>query len=222
MMKPRDLELLSSYLDGELKPSDSAKLEARFKSEPELVSVLEDLRAARNLLRRLPGRKAPRNFTLTRKMVGLNPPLPRAYPVFRLAAVFATLLFFFTFGVNTLSTQLAPQAPAYGMGGGETELFAAEAPQADASVTVESAPAEDPSVAMAPPAPTEMPPTEDAARILEAPSEKSGEAGDIAVQQQAQPQPLISSVWQIALAVIAVLSALLMVVMRQLAVSRWR
>jgi anti-sigma factor RsiW len=224
-MNKRDLELLSSYLDGQLKPSDSARLEARLKTEPELVSVLEDLRAARNLLRRLPTRKAPRNFTLTRKMVGLNPPLPRAYPMFRFTTVFATLLFFFTFGLNTLFIQLASQAPAYGMGGGgagETELFAAEAPQADVVLTEESVPAEEPSVAMVPPASTTIAPTEGAARSMGTPHEKTGEAGGAAVQQLPQPQPLIPSILQIALAVIAVLSALFMLIMRQLAVNRWR
>ena len=50
-MNQRDVELLSAYLDGQLKPSDSARLESRLKSEPELVSVMDDLRAARNLLR---------------------------------------------------------------------------------------------------------------------------------------------------------------------------
>ena len=69
-MNSRDLELLSSYLDGQLKPSESARLERRLASEPDLRSVLDDLRAARGLLRQLPVRKAPRNFTLTPKMVG--------------------------------------------------------------------------------------------------------------------------------------------------------
>ena len=64
-MNQRDLELLSSYLDGQLKPSDSARLEARLSSDADLRSVLDDLRAARGLLRQLPMRKAPRNFTLT-------------------------------------------------------------------------------------------------------------------------------------------------------------
>src|SRR5512141_601281 len=115
-MNQRDLELLSAYVDGQLKPSDSAHLETRLKTDPQLASVLTDLRVTRNLLRKLPARKAPRNFTLTRKMVGQNPPLPRAYPVFRFATALATLLFIFSFGVNSVS-RLASQ-PVYGMGGG--------------------------------------------------------------------------------------------------------
>src|SRR6185369_14181043 len=111
-MNQRDLELLSSYLDGQLNPSDNTRLESRLNSDPQLASVLTDLRATRNLLRKLPARSAPRNFTLTRKMVGQNPPLPRAYPIFRFATALATLLFVFSFGLNSVSRLAASQAPA--------------------------------------------------------------------------------------------------------------
>jgi hypothetical protein len=230
-MNQRDLELLSSYLDGEIKPSDSTRLEARLQSESELVSVLNDLRAARTLLRKMPQRRAPRNFTLTRKMVGQNPPLPRAYPAFRFATVFATLLFFFSFGFNTLSTQLAVQAPAYGMGGGggaDTELFAADAPQADASAAAESAPVEEPFVAMAPPASTENAPSEDATRIVETPSAKDGEVGGGAPEQpqivvDTMPRsPLVPRAWQIGFLVAALIGVVLMQLMRRISAQRWK
>jgi anti-sigma factor RsiW len=117
-MNQRDLELLSSYLDGQLSPSDVTRLEARLKTDPQLASVLKDLRATRSLLRRLPQRRAPRNFTLTRKMVGLNPPLPRAYPFFRFASALATLMFVFSFGLNSVGRLTATQTYGYGMGGG--------------------------------------------------------------------------------------------------------
>lgn len=231
-MNQRDLELLSSYLDGEIKPSDSARLEARLRSDPELASVLNDLRAARTLLRKLPQRRAPRNFTLTRKMVGQNPPLPRAYPAFRFVTALATLLFFFTFGLNVMAPQFASQAPAYGMGGGggaaESELYAAEAPTAEESAPMQSQPVapapEEPSVSLAPQS-TQVPPTEETARIMETPSAKNGEAEDSVVQQPPQVPartPFVPSAWLIGFAVVALLSASLMVLMRQRAVSRWR
>src|ERR671922_2098405 len=112
-MNRRDIELLSSYLDGQLKPSETARLEARLSTDPSLRAVLDDLRSARGLLRQLPMRKAPRNFTLTPKMVGKNPPLPRSYPAFRFVTALATLMFFFTFGLNFLAPQLTAQAPIY-------------------------------------------------------------------------------------------------------------
>ena len=89
-MNRRDIELLSSYLDGQLKPSETARLESRLSTEPDLRAVLDDLRSARGLLRQLPLRKAPRNFTLTPKMVGKNPPLPSSYPAFRFVTALAS------------------------------------------------------------------------------------------------------------------------------------
>jgi len=231
-MNQRDLELLSSYLDGQLSPSETSRLESRLQTDPQLASVLTDLRATRSLLRKLPARKAPRNFTLTRKMVGQNPPLPRAYPVFRFATALATLLFVFSFGLNTVGRQMASQAPAFGMGGGGAdtteqgvELFSVEAPAAT------EAPAEEPAVALAP-APT-MISTEaaDAARIADTPVAKDAGETENAVEQPDQfqvrdeaqsPVPLVSPVWQIGLAAVAVASILMMLIMRQLAMNRWR
>ena len=228
-MNQRDLELLSAYLDGQLKPSESARLESRLQTDPQLASVLTDLRATRNLLRKLPARKAPRNFTLTRKMVGQNPPLPRAYPWFRLTTALATLLFVFSFGLNTVGRQMASQQ-AFGMGGGgaDTELFSAEAPAA-AQVATE-APAEEPSTALVP-APTLMlTETADSARIVDTPTAKDvGAAENAAVPDQFQleseaqsPLPLVPAAWQIGLVIVAATGLLLMFLMRQLAMSRWR
>lgn len=232
-MNQRDLELLSVYLDGQLSPSDSTRLEARLKTDPELDSVLTSLRAARTLLRKLPARKAPRNFTLTRKMVGQNPPLPRAYPWFRFATTLATLLFFFSFGLNSFNT--AVQSSPYGIGGGSgggdgneesIQSFAAEAPAA-----APVAATEEPLLETAPLA-TDMP-TEvaDAARIVDTPVAKNAGETENAVEQPDQPQveneapspaPLIPSIWQTALAVVAVAGALFMVLVRQLSARRWK
>lgn len=237
-MKQRDLELLSSYLDGQLSSADSARLEARLRTDPQLRSVLHDLRGARSLLRQLPMRKAPRNFRLTPKMVGKNPPLPRAYPVFRFATTLATLLLFFTLGLNFLGPQLASQPPAFGMGGGggdpldtfsaESAQLATEAPVAEAPAT--EAPAEEPSVAMAPLS-TATAAAGDTARAAETSiaeeSTKNAVAG--AAQEDASqsppatvPKPPVSAAWQWILAGIALVSAFIMALMRQLAFSRWR
>lgn len=130
----RDVEQLSAYLDGQLPPGEAARLENRLKTDPQLRSVAEDLRQSRGLLRQLPARRAPRNFTLTPQMAGVKPPLPRSFPVFRLASALATLLFVFSLTVNTLPAfpSFSAAAPApYGMGGGgEEPALAMEAPAA--------------------------------------------------------------------------------------------
>ncbi len=235
-MNERDLELLSSYLDGQLTPSASARLESRLKSDGRLASTLDDLRAARTLLRQLPKRRAPRNFTLTRKMVGLNPPLPRSYPAFRFATVVATLLFFFTFGVNALAPQLAQMSP-FGTGGGAPEIFSAapaatEAPAFEQAEAATEAPATEAPLASSSdlaPLPTMMPSLEDSARVAETPTTKIGGAENAGGVDQPQvanespsPAPIVPSVWQSAFAVIAILGAMFMVALRRSASNRWK
>src|SRR5512140_2854270 len=122
-MNFRDVELLSAYLDGRLKPSDAARLEARLSTDADLKATLEDLRQTRTLLRRLPQRRAPRNFRLTPRMVGIKPPAPRAYPAFRFATALVALLFVAAVALNAFvpfaAARVAPAAaPALGMGGG--------------------------------------------------------------------------------------------------------
>jgi len=229
-MNQRDLELLSAYLDGQLKPSDSARLETRLKTDPQLASVLTDLRATRSLLRKLPARKAPRNFTLTRKMVGQNPPLPRVYPIFRFATALATLLFFFSFGLNTVGRQMASQTSGFGMGGGGGGAEeSAQSLAADAPMVATEAPAatEAPLEGLAPASTLVPPDVADAARTAETPVLKTGDAANADELNQAQnevqsPVPWISSAWQIGLAVIAVGSALFMLLIHQISARRWK
>jgi hypothetical protein len=68
-ISPKDWQLLSEYLDGQLSPHDRSKLELRIDSRPELRDGLEELRRLRSILRTVPRRKVPHNFTLTRAMV---------------------------------------------------------------------------------------------------------------------------------------------------------
>ena len=226
-MKQRDLELLSSYLDGQLKPSDSARLEARLSSDSDLRAVLDDLRAARGLLRRLPMRKAPRNFTLTPKMVGNNPPLPRSYPAFRFVTALASLLLFFTFGLNYVVPQVA-RTPGFGFGGGGApEISSAQEAPAVAPEAAATEASPDASVLMAPqPTPTIAAAADNATRELENPSDKEGVTGNAPPQtvepvenQLPSPVPLI---WQLVLAAIALAGVLVMLLMRQASASRWR
>jgi anti-sigma factor RsiW len=227
-MNTRDLELLSSYLDGQLKPSDSARLEARLSSDPALRAVLDDLRAARGLLRQLPMRKAPRNFALTPKMVGKNPPLPRSYPAFRFVTALASLMLFFTLGLNFVVPQMA-QPPAFGFGGGgASEVFSAEEAPAPAApeAAVTQAPVEEPSILLVPETTPTISPATDSAREAVATDEKQGVTNEADVVQQSQaPSPIappVPQAWQIVLAVVALAGGLIMIVMRQAAASRWR
>jgi hypothetical protein len=96
----RDLELLSAYLDEQLSQADAARLVSRIKADPELRSAYENLRQTRALLRKLPARRAPRNFRLTPQMVGVKPTLPRSFPIFRFASVLASVLLLLGYAIN--------------------------------------------------------------------------------------------------------------------------
>ena len=231
----RDIEQLSSYLDGQLSPSESARLESRLASDPELASAFNDIRAARDILRKLPVRKAPRNFTLTRQMVGLKPPLPRSYPFFRFSTAFATILLMLTFAANTI-TQLprmnfaaGASAPvvqeAYGMGGGPAATEALAAP-----ATTEAPMAAAPSLKL------EITPTEalpatsaDSARVLETPAEAPmAKAAETASVPQDQPRvdqdrkAVVPVTWQVGLLAVGLVSLLITLALRRSAKQKWK
>ena len=129
----RDMEQLSAYLDGQISQSKRTRLEIRVKSTPALAAALEELRQTRGLLRRTPQRRAPRNFTLTPKMAGLRPPIPRLVPALSWASAVAMVLFIFTLGTSLVgqlsfgaSAPMMAAAPN-GLGGGQ-EAAATMAP----------------------------------------------------------------------------------------------
>ncbi len=126
----RDVEQLSAYLDRQLSPADRSRLEERIKAEPQLETLLHDLREARSALRKTPARPVPRNFTLTPKMARIRPPLPRLIPTLSWASAVASLLFFlalgsrligqFSFGAAAPMVSSAPMtSQGSGLGGGE-------------------------------------------------------------------------------------------------------
>lgn len=96
----RDSEQISAFLDNELSQAEKTRLELRISTEPELAVHLEELRQVRTFLRGTPLRRVPRNFTLTRHMAGVRPPVPRSVPAFSWASAIALLLFVFTLGGN--------------------------------------------------------------------------------------------------------------------------
>lgn len=222
-MNVRDVELLSSYLDGQLSPSDSARLESRIKSDPGLSAALEAMRESRGLLRRMPHRRAPRNFTLTPRMVGKNPPLPRAYPVLRFASALAALLFAFSYIANRVPVMTfgaaAPAAePAYGMGGGGGEPVATEPPATEFALEAIATemPATEPSAEMIPagtPAPGD--------RALEVPSEAAPKSVNGDQAQSVREAPPALTLWQMLLAAVALLGGAGMLILSRAAAQKW-
>ena len=89
--RSRDWLDLSAYIDGELNPREKEKFERRLQSDPQLRSELNQLKVTRSMIRSLPRRKVPRNFTLTPDMV----PAPRKslwLPVFSYASAASAVI----------------------------------------------------------------------------------------------------------------------------------
>lgn len=224
----RDIENLSAYLDEQLSETESKRLKKRLETDAELDSVLNDIRSARNILKALPRRKSPRNFTLTRKMVGLKPPMPRTYPLFRLATIFATVLLVFSFSINALSPYVSFGPPQFdfGFGGsGGGGFSAAAAPAEEESMMFEAAPAEDTATEDT----TEfLPQSAETTRIAEEsnPSLKEAESGDSAEMlenpTEIQNEAVFPSNVIFTFSIISILGAISMYVIRQNAKRKWQ
>jgi hypothetical protein len=115
-------------------------------------------------------------------------------------------------------------------GGGAPDLFSAQAPAAESALATEApaaaAPAEEPPSVLLAPQPTATIASEDSSREIETPADKQGLTGETDVEGESQPQspisPPVPQSWLIALALIVLLGASIMVLMRQSAASRWR
>ncbi len=134
----RDVEQLSAFLDGQLSQVETARLEARLQADPALAAALTDLHQTRAILRRTPKRRAPRNFTLTTKMTGISPPVPRLVPAFSWASAVAMLLFVCTLGTNLLgqlsfgaAAPMQAAAPSGGIGGGPGDAASTQPPTSE-------------------------------------------------------------------------------------------
>jgi hypothetical protein len=114
MLTEREIELLSLYLDGALSDSERAALEARLQIDAALRGELESLRQTVSLLRTLPPRRAPRNFTLSASQVArsirwMGFPTSTAFSALSAAAAF---LLFIGASLLLTSRPQATQAPA--------------------------------------------------------------------------------------------------------------
>lgn len=113
----RDWEALSAYLDGQLAQKERAHLEARLQEDAALRSGLEELRRTRAVLRRQPGLRAPRNFTLTPHMAGLRTgrrTANSAFTTLRLASLLATLFFVIVFIGDLATAGVQMKSSAFG------------------------------------------------------------------------------------------------------------
>ena len=116
-----DLELLSSYLDDQLPPSEQKLVETRLESDSTYKEAFEKLRRTSLILHSLPQRPAPRNFTLSAEVNKKKVNIPSFFQIFRFSSAVAVLglvillVFDFlpSFGQSVINQKLeVAQAPA--------------------------------------------------------------------------------------------------------------
>jgi anti-sigma factor RsiW len=125
----RRQEQLSAYVDGQLSPRERQHFEREMGADAALRQEVEQQQMIKSQLRRLPRRRAPRNFTLNPSLYGRPQPQTATwlYPAARTATALAAFFF-----VLALVLELAG-------------LFAAD-PRA-APVAMEAGPADQPALA---------------------------------------------------------------------------
>ncbi len=135
----RDLEVLSAYLDGELRAEEARRLEVRLEQDRALRAAFTELRSVRDAMRSLPVLRPPRSLVLTPDMVGRSA-RGRPYPGLQLATALATLAFLVVSGANVILSHgpsMGARAPA------EAPMMLQApppAPEATASAEVAGAP----------------------------------------------------------------------------------
>ncbi len=144
----RRQEAISAYLDGQLSPAARQRFETELAADPRLRKEVARLQQMRVVLRQLPRRAVPRNFTLNPATYERRRPTPavRLYPIMRAATALAS--FFFLLSLALLlarpsaqqtalapanDTQAAQEAPAGLQVTSQPEIMAEEsAPEAAA------------------------------------------------------------------------------------------
>jgi len=111
----RDLELVSSFLDGSLTPEEQRDFLARLPKEPALLRAVAEIRAVRNGLRELPPIRAARGFRLTKDMVSsrsADQPQRSRYYSWGSAAAALALALLLTFDLSSSWGLVAQSVPA--------------------------------------------------------------------------------------------------------------
>jgi hypothetical protein len=87
----KDLELLSSYLDGQLTLSEKEQVEGRLKTDSAYQAAYEKLEQTHLILRSIPKLPVPHNFTISPTQNKKKINIPSIFQVFRFSSAVAAL-----------------------------------------------------------------------------------------------------------------------------------
>ncbi len=107
-MSEKQWHQLSSYLDGQLNDRERKTIEGQLASDPQLQHAYAVLKHNQTLLKNLPQKRAPRNFTLTAEMVGQKKQTTNRwllFPALSFASVISLAMIILTFIVQPMTGQ---------------------------------------------------------------------------------------------------------------------
>ncbi len=125
-LSPQEWQLLSAYLDDQISANERIQIEKKLASEDTFRQALQSLRQTRTVIRSMPRRRVPRNFTLTPEMVAARR-MPRLFPVLRFGSAFAAVAAVILFAVQ-LFPLMAMGAAAPTQASAALEMSVVEAP----------------------------------------------------------------------------------------------
>ena len=108
----RDLEQLSAYIDLRLSPAEKMKVEARLETDPAFKKLFTELTYTRRLLRALPQKRAPRNFTLSAEFATSPRRASWLQPALSFVSIAAAVLLVVVFASSYLLGDTRNAAPA--------------------------------------------------------------------------------------------------------------
>ncbi len=114
-ISPSEWQLLSAYLDDQVSSDERIQVERKLESDDAFRQAMLSMQKTRLVLRSMPRRKVPRNFTLTPEMVPARRTF-QLFPLLRFSSAFAAIAAVVLFAVQLLpgmfnaSSQMA--APA--------------------------------------------------------------------------------------------------------------
>ncbi len=171
-------EMLTAYVDGALSPRHQSAFEQQLSQDPSLQAEVEQMQQHKLMMRQLPRRRVPRNFTLDPALYSppQRQPLLQLYPAMRVATVLTAV-----FLIIAVSAELLTFSGSADLA---TESTAPIAMQSE-SVTTNGAAADDMADAVSDDmAEAEMPVVEDAASEMEAAEMVVEEAEEMAVEAE--------------------------------------
>ena len=115
---------INDYLENTLSPAARQQFEQKMAEDTALRVEIERRRLILDAMGKMPARPAPRNFTLTPEMVGVQKPAPVWYrqPTFRMVGALTAIMIVALFAFETLQPQNQTAEPAASVAQVEVEV----------------------------------------------------------------------------------------------------